>query len=83
MRQLTAILPLVLFIALGLFLLNGIGKDTKSIPSPLIDKPVPEFSLSDLLDEQKTLTAADLKGRPALLNVWATGAPPVSRNMRN
>lgn len=75
MRQLTAILPLVLFIALGLFLLNGIGKDTKSIPSPLIDKPVPEFSLSDLLDEQKILTAADLKGRPALLNVWATWCP--------
>ena len=75
MRQLTAILPLVLFIALGLFLLNGIGKDTKSIPSPLIDKPIPEFSLTSLLDEQKILTAADLKGRPALLNVWATWCP--------
>ncbi|WP_366511863.1 DsbE family thiol:disulfide interchange protein [uncultured Amphritea sp.] len=75
MRRLIVILPLVLFVALGLFLWNGIGKDTETIPSPLINKPVPEFSLSALLDEQQTITAADLKGRPALLNVWATWCP--------
>lgn len=75
MRRLIVILPLVLFVALGLFLWNGIGKDTQSIPSPLIGKPVPAFSLSSLLDEQKMLTADDLKGRPALLNVWATWCP--------
>ncbi|UTW02730.1 DsbE family thiol:disulfide interchange protein [Amphritea atlantica] len=75
MRRIIVILPLVLFVALGLFLWNGIGKDTESIPSPLLNKPVPEFSLSALLDEQQTVTAADLKGRPALLNVWATWCP--------
>ncbi|WP_428035232.1 DsbE family thiol:disulfide interchange protein [Amphritea sp.] len=75
MRRLIVLLPLALFVALGLFLWNGIGKDTQVIPSPLIDKPVPEFALSALLDEQKTITAADLKGRPALLNVWATWCP--------
>ncbi|MBU2964786.1 DsbE family thiol:disulfide interchange protein [Amphritea sp. 2_MG-2023] len=75
MRRLIVIFPLVLFVALGLFLWNGIGKNTESIPSPLIGKAVPEFSLSDLLDEQQIITAADLKGRPALLNVWATWCP--------
>ncbi|BBB25205.1 DsbE family thiol:disulfide interchange protein [Amphritea japonica] len=75
MRRLIAILPLVLFVGLGLFLWNGIGKDSTTIPSPLIDKPMPDFRLTALLDEQRILTAADLKGRPALLNVWATWCP--------
>ncbi|MDO6564014.1 DsbE family thiol:disulfide interchange protein [Amphritea sp. 1_MG-2023] len=75
MRRLIVIVPLVLFVALGLFLWNGIGKNTETIPSPLIGKPVPAFSLSALLDEQQSITAADLKGRPALLNVWATWCP--------
>lgn len=75
MRRLIVLLPLFLCIALGLFLWNGIGKDTQSIPSPLLDKPVPEFSLSSLYNEQRLLTQEDLKGRPALLNVWATWCP--------
>ena len=75
MRRLIVLLPLLLFVGLGLFLWNGIGKDTQSIPSPLLDKPVPAFSLTSLYDEQKLLSAEDLKGKPALLNVWATWCP--------
>ena len=75
MRRLIVLLPLLLFVGLGLFLWNGIGKDTQSIPSPLLDKPVPAFSLTSLYDEQKLLSADDLKGKPALLNVWATWCP--------
>lgn len=74
MRRLLVLLPLALFVGLGLFLWNGIGKDTNTIPSPLLNKPMPAFALSSLYDENRQLTAADIKG-PALLNVWATWCP--------
>ncbi len=75
MRRILVFIPLVLFVGLGLFLWNGIGKDTQTIPSPLLGKPVPAFTLTALQDESKILTAEDLKGRAALINVWATWCP--------
>ncbi|MCV6610667.1 MAG: DsbE family thiol:disulfide interchange protein [Amphritea sp.] len=74
MRRLLVLLPLALFIGLGLFLWNGIGKDTNTIPSPLLNKPMPSFALTSLYDESRVVSAADIKG-PALLNVWATWCP--------
>lgn len=75
MRRLLVFIPLVLFVGLGLFLWNGIGKDTETIPSPLLGKPVPSFALSSVYDESRILTADDLKGKTALINVWATWCP--------
>lgn len=75
MRRLLVFIPLVLFVGLGLFLWNGIGKNTETIPSPLLGKPVPAFALSSVYDENRVLTADDLKGKPALINVWATWCP--------
>lgn len=74
MRRVLVLLPLVIFLALAVFLFRGIGKDSTSIPSPLLGKPLPEFALSSLYDESKTLNASDLTG-PALINVWATWCP--------
>ena len=42
------------------------------MPSPLVGKPVPEFSLPRLDEPAKALTTADLRGKVSLLNVWAT-----------
>jgi len=75
MRRLLVFIPLILFVGLGLFLWNGIGKDTETLPSPLLGKPVPAFQLTSLQDESRMLTAEDLKGKPALINVWATWCP--------
>jgi len=36
--------------------------------------PAPDFSLRDLGDRERSLSA--LRGRPAVVLVWATGAPP-------
>jgi len=52
-------------------LLRGIELDPTELPSPLIDKPFPDFQLQELRSG-KALTAADLKGKAVLLNVWAT-----------
>ncbi len=64
--------PLVLFLVLAGFLAVGLRLDPREVPSPLIDKPAPSFSAEVLGDPQRRLSAADLAGRPWVLNVWAS-----------
>jgi cytochrome c biogenesis protein CcmG/thiol:disulfide interchange protein DsbE len=66
------LLPLAVFALLVGFLAVGLQRDPKILPSPLIDKPAPAFSLPRLDDPARTLAAADLKGKVWLLNVWAS-----------
>jgi cytochrome c biogenesis protein CcmG/thiol:disulfide interchange protein DsbE len=65
------LLPLVIFLGLAVFLYRGLYLDPAELPSALIDKPFPEFSLRDVQSE-RVLTRADLLGKPALVNVWGT-----------
>ena len=46
--------------------------DPHEVPSPLIGKPAPQFSLPLLDDAAKKLGSADLAGQPYLLNVFAS-----------
>ena len=66
------IVPLILFIVLAVFLAMGLKLNPRDIPSPLIDKPAPIFSLPVLSNPQQKLTNQDLKGQVWLLNVWAS-----------
>jgi cytochrome c biogenesis protein CcmG/thiol:disulfide interchange protein DsbE len=66
------LIPIMLFAALGLLLAYGLRLDPKKIPSPLIDKPLPAFSLPTLDDPGRIITNDALKGRPVLINVWAS-----------
>ncbi len=47
------VLPLVIFLALAIFLMVGLNRDPREVPSPLIGKPAPEFSLPRLDDPNK------------------------------
>lgn len=73
------LLPLIAFSLLALLLGVGVlmnsGKDTSAIPSPLIGKPAPAFSLPVLGDPSRRITNADLRGEPYLLNVWGSWCP--------
>ncbi|WOJ96039.1 DsbE family thiol:disulfide interchange protein [Congregibacter brevis] len=69
--RLKLFVPLGLFLLLAVLLFRGLSLDPQALPSALIDKPLPEFTLPALSDEQ-TLTDSDLLGAPLLLNVWAT-----------
>jgi cytochrome c biogenesis protein CcmG/thiol:disulfide interchange protein DsbE len=71
-KTLKALLPLILFLGIAIFLFRGLGMDPHKVPSPLIGKPAPQFHLSELRDPDHTLTTSDLSGQVALLNVWAT-----------
>ena len=75
MRRFVLFIPLIIFLVIGALFWKGLGLNPTELPSALINKSVPDFSLPSLVDETKMLTQDDLKGKPALLNVWATWCP--------
>jgi len=66
------ILPLVVFLVLAGFLYVGLGLDPHEVPSPLIDKPAPAFTLPQLHDSTKNFSQSEMKGKVWLLNVWSS-----------
>jgi cytochrome c biogenesis protein CcmG/thiol:disulfide interchange protein DsbE len=69
--RLKLFLPLAAFLALALLLARGLQLDPKALPSALIDRPLPEFSLPVLGNDQ-LVTRREVVGEVALFNVWAT-----------
>lgn len=66
------LIPIGLFVLLGLLLAYGLKLDPRKIPSPLVNKPLPAFSLPTLADPKQLLANTDLKGKVVLINVWAS-----------
>lgn len=65
-------LPLVAFIVLAWFLYDGLGRDTKKLPSPLIGKPFPNLEVEDFNTYKHYTTQSQLTGNVTLVNVWAS-----------
>jgi cytochrome c biogenesis protein CcmG/thiol:disulfide interchange protein DsbE len=59
-------------VLLGLVLAFGLTRNARDIPSALIGKPVPEFSLPAVKGRTLGLSSADLKGEVSLVNVFAS-----------
>lgn len=75
MSRASFFVPLGVFVLLaGLLLAGFFLEDQKVLPSALIDRQVPEFSLAEL-HSGRQLTRADLPAGPALINVWASWCP--------
>ncbi len=72
MSRLKLFIPLIIFIVLALFFWKGLSLDPNAMPSALIDKSFPEFSLPRLQDEARVTTKNDLLGEITLVNIWAT-----------
>ncbi|NRC56577.1 DsbE family thiol:disulfide interchange protein [Mesorhizobium sediminum] len=71
-RRLLVALPLTVFVALAAVLGWGLTRNVDDIPSVLIGKPVPEFSLPPVEGRMLGLTSADLRGEVSLVNVFAS-----------
>ncbi|HEX5802092.1 MAG TPA: DsbE family thiol:disulfide interchange protein [Azospira sp.] len=63
--------PLAGFIALVILLAVGLGLNPRDVPSPLVGKPAPNFTLP-VLGADRQFGPADMRGKVWLLNVWAS-----------
>ena len=70
--RLTFLIPVAAFLALAVALGWGLTRDPRSIPSALIDKPVPEFSLPPVQGRTLGLASTDLRREVSLVNVFAS-----------
>jgi len=64
--------PFVIFVVLAGFLFIGLGLNPREVPSPLINKPAPAFTLPQLHDPSQQFSEQDMRGQVWLLNVWAS-----------
>jgi cytochrome c biogenesis protein CcmG/thiol:disulfide interchange protein DsbE len=71
-KRLLFAVPIAGFIILAGMFGIGLTKDPSVIPSQLIDRPLPEFKLPGLSASAPGFGNADLKGKPMLLNVFAS-----------
>jgi cytochrome c biogenesis protein CcmG/thiol:disulfide interchange protein DsbE len=78
MRSLRFILPAIAFSVVAAFMLVALtsGRDPKEIPSPLIGKPAPAFTLPLLAQTDQSWSPEKMRGQVWLLNVWASWCAP-------
>ena len=77
-NRLVYLVPLSVFLVMAVYFAVGLTKDPKILPSALIDKPVPEFSLPPIEGGPgKGFSSADLRaGGVSVVNVFASWCGP-------
>jgi cytochrome c biogenesis protein CcmG, thiol:disulfide interchange protein DsbE len=77
LRRLLYLLPVLVFVGVGIGLAVGLTRDPSTLPSALIDKPVPTFALPPIEGMPgEGLSSADLEGQVSLVNVFASWCVP-------
>ena len=64
--------PLIGFVLLVVLLAVGLSLDPRDVPSPLVGKPAPMFTLEKLDTPGESFSPKDMLGKVWLLNVWST-----------
>jgi len=79
-KRVLLIIPGAFFISLLGLLLFGLGRDPNMVPSALVNRPLPEFSLPsleiDASENMALIASEDLSGGISIINFWATWCPP-------
>jgi cytochrome c biogenesis protein CcmG/thiol:disulfide interchange protein DsbE len=76
------LLPLIAFVGLAGFLGYGLSRPKDdTLPSPLISRAAPNFSLQVLDGPAQPFSPKDLAGRVWVLNAWASWCAPCVQEM--
>jgi cytochrome c biogenesis protein CcmG/thiol:disulfide interchange protein DsbE len=76
-RRILYLLPVLIFIGVGIGLAVGLTRDPSTLPSALIDRPVPAFELPAIEGMPgEGLSSGDLEGQVSLVNVFASWCVP-------
>jgi cytochrome c biogenesis protein CcmG/thiol:disulfide interchange protein DsbE len=77
-RRLAFILPVLLFLGIAAYFGEALfsGRDPQRLPSALVGKPAPDFTLPPLLTALPGAALADLGGKPVLVNFFASWCVP-------
>ena len=66
------LLPFAGFLVLLAFLVIGLRLNPREVPSPLIGKPAPAFTLQRLHEPGQSISAQEMAGQVWIFNVWAS-----------
>ena len=64
--------PLAIFVVLAVFLGIGLTLNPRELPSPLLERPVPQFELAPVKGRTLGLASGDLRGEVSIVNVFAS-----------
>ena len=71
-RRTVLLLPVGIFAGMAVLLGSGLRRDPRVLPSALVGKSVPHFSLPPVQGRSLGLSTPDLKGEVSLVNVFAS-----------
>ena len=71
-RRVIFVIPLTIFLGLVIAFAWGMTHDARTVPSALIGKTVPQFSLPPVKGRALGLASTDLTGEVSLVNVFAS-----------
>ena len=72
LHKIIVAVQIIFIISLACVLYLGLELDPNSTKFALHDKPAYEFSLPQLRDRNKQISLTELKGKPLVLNFWAS-----------
>ena len=75
-KRLKLFIPATFFLVMAGFLLYGLSRDPNTVPSALLNRPLPEFTQPSLYPELGEYSTADFVGEILLINIWGSWCPP-------
>lgn len=75
MNRKVLLIGLAIVVPIVLILFMNLGRDPRKVDSPLVGRPVIDFSLQEVSSKQ-LMDIAALHGKPMVINFWATWCVP-------